>query len=69
MHIQVSSNHGPRGSGGITIGKTIFTCVYIETNLLQNQQTYFNEILYRSSLGKGNNKMFNLRARSSSKGR
>jgi hypothetical protein len=26
----LSSNHGPWGSGGATVGKTIFTCVYIE---------------------------------------
>jgi hypothetical protein len=29
VQIQVCSNHGPRGSGGATIGETIFTCVYI----------------------------------------
>jgi hypothetical protein len=27
--IQVCTNHGPRGSYGATMGKTIFTCVYI----------------------------------------
>jgi hypothetical protein len=27
VQIQVCSNHGPRGSGGATIGETIFTCV------------------------------------------
>jgi hypothetical protein len=55
MLIQVSSNHGPRGSGGATIGKTAFTCVYIEKkNLLQNQQANFNQTWYKSSLGKGN---------------
>ena len=30
MQIQVCSNHGPRGSGGATIGETIFTCVYFK---------------------------------------
>jgi hypothetical protein len=30
MYIQVSSNHGPRWSGGATVGKTIFANVYIE---------------------------------------
>jgi hypothetical protein len=29
VQIQVCSNHGPRGSGGATIGENIFTCVYI----------------------------------------
>ena len=29
VQIQFCSNHGPRGSGGATIGETIFTCVYI----------------------------------------
>jgi hypothetical protein len=27
--IQVCSNHGPRGPDGVTIGKNIFTCVYV----------------------------------------
>jgi hypothetical protein len=30
MKIQIYSRQGPRGSGGATIGKTIFTYVYIE---------------------------------------
>jgi hypothetical protein len=30
----VDLNDGPRGSGGATIGKTIFTCVYIEKKIL-----------------------------------
>ena len=43
----------PGGSGGATIGKTIFTYVYIEKNLLlQNQQANFNQTWHRSSLGK-----------------
>jgi hypothetical protein len=29
VQIQVSTNHGPRGSDGATMGKTIFTYVYI----------------------------------------
>jgi hypothetical protein len=29
VQIQVCSNHGPWGSGGATIGETIFACVYI----------------------------------------
>jgi hypothetical protein len=29
VEIQVYTNYGPRGSGGATIGKMIFTCVYI----------------------------------------
>jgi hypothetical protein len=29
VQIQVCSNHGPRGSGGATIGETIFAYVYI----------------------------------------
>jgi hypothetical protein len=29
VQIQVCTNHGPRGSGGATMGKTIFTRVYI----------------------------------------
>jgi hypothetical protein len=34
----------PGGSGGATIGKTINTYVYIEKNLLlQNQQANFNK--------------------------
>ena len=34
-----------RGSEGATIGKTIFLCVYIEKNLLlQNQQANFNKL-------------------------
>jgi hypothetical protein len=41
--------------GGATIEKTIFTNVYVENNLLlQNQQTNFNQTWYKSSLGKGN---------------
>jgi hypothetical protein len=47
------SHHGPRGSGGATIGKTIFSYVYIEKNLpLQNQQANFNQSWYKSFLGK-----------------
>jgi hypothetical protein len=30
MKIQKCSNYGSHGLGGATIGKTIFTCVYIE---------------------------------------
>jgi hypothetical protein len=59
----------PGGSGGATIGKTIFICVYIEKNLLQNQQANFNKTWYTSSLGKGNSKLYKSRARSFSKGR
>jgi hypothetical protein len=29
MYIQNCTHHGPWGSGGATIGKTIFTCIYI----------------------------------------
>jgi hypothetical protein len=44
------SNHAPRGSGGSTIGKTIFTCVYIENNLfLQNQADQYHTS-YKSTL-------------------
>ena len=28
MQIQLCSNHDPRGSGGATIRKTIFKCIY-----------------------------------------
>jgi hypothetical protein len=31
-------NYGTQGSDGATIGKTIFTCVYIGNSLLQKQQ-------------------------------
>jgi hypothetical protein len=34
MYIQNSSHHGPWGSDGATIGKTIFTYVYIETKFV-----------------------------------
>jgi hypothetical protein len=30
VQINVSSNHGPQGSDGVTIGKSIFSHVYIE---------------------------------------
>jgi hypothetical protein len=36
---------------------------------LQNQQANFNKIWYKSSLGKGNSKLYKSRARSFSKGR
>jgi hypothetical protein len=36
-------------------------------NLLQNQQANFNQTWYNLFLGKGNSKLFKLRARSSSK--
>jgi hypothetical protein len=35
MH-QVCRNHGSWGLHGATIGKTIFTCVYIGKNLLKS---------------------------------
>jgi hypothetical protein len=59
----------PGGSGGATIRKTIFTYVYIEKSLLQNQQANFNQTWNKLSLGHGDSKLFKLRARSSSKGR
>jgi hypothetical protein len=41
--------------GGATIGKTVFKYVYIEKNLLlQNQKANFNQTWCKSSLGKGN---------------
>jgi hypothetical protein len=40
----------------------------LKKNLLQNQQANFNQTWYKSSLGKGNSKLYKLRARSSSKG-
>jgi hypothetical protein len=50
----------PRKSGGATIGKTIFAYVYIEKNLLlQNQLANFNQTWHKSSLGKGNSKCSN----------
>jgi hypothetical protein len=52
--------------GGATIRKITF--VNIEKNLLQNQQANFNQTWYKLSFGKGNSKLFKLRARSSSKG-
>jgi hypothetical protein len=58
------------GEGRSTIRKTIFIYVYIEKNfLLQNQNANFNQTWYKLSLGKGNSKLFKLRARCSSKGR
>jgi hypothetical protein len=33
MWIQNCSHHGPRELGGATLGKTIFTCVYIEKKI------------------------------------
>jgi hypothetical protein len=55
--------------GGAKIRKTIFTCVYIEKNLLlQNQQAKFNQTWYKLCWGHGNYKLFKLRARSPSKG-
>jgi hypothetical protein len=36
VQIQVCSNHDPQGLDGAMIGKIIFTCIYIEKNLLQN---------------------------------
>jgi hypothetical protein len=48
----------PRGWVGATIGKTIFTDVYIEKNLLlQNQLANFNQTWYKSSFGEGNFKL------------
>jgi hypothetical protein len=39
----------------------IFTYVYIEKNLLfQNQQSNFNQTWYKLFLGKGNSKLFKL---------
>jgi ABC-type siderophore export system fused ATPase/permease subunit len=35
----------PWRSRGATIGKTIFTCVYIKKHLLQNQQANFNNLV------------------------
>jgi hypothetical protein len=58
MQIQNCSHHGPWGSGGATIGKTIFMYAYIEKNLLQNQLANFNQTWQKSSLGKGNSKLF-----------
>jgi hypothetical protein len=34
--LYVYTNHGPRGSDGPTMGKTIFTSVYIGKNLLKS---------------------------------
>jgi hypothetical protein len=38
VQIQVSSNHGPRGSGGATIGKIILYWKKIEDFLFQNKK-------------------------------
>jgi hypothetical protein len=35
VQIQVCKNHDPRGSGRATIGKTVFTSVYIGKNILK----------------------------------
>jgi hypothetical protein len=43
----------PRDREGPQLEKTIFTCAYIEKDLLQNQQANFNQTWYKSSLGKG----------------
>jgi hypothetical protein len=45
VQIQICLDHGPRRSGGATIGKTIFTCI-----LLQDQQINFNQTWYKSFL-------------------
>jgi hypothetical protein len=63
MQIQISSNHGPRGSEGATIRKTNYSHVYIENNLLQNQQANFYETWYKSSLGEKNERLLKRRAR------
>jgi hypothetical protein len=55
-------------SGGHNRENHIYMC-YIEKNLLQNQQANFNQAWYKSSLGKGDSKLFKLSAKSSSKGR
>jgi hypothetical protein len=62
------SNHGPRGSEGVTIGKRIFNCLYIEKNLLQNQQANFNKTWYKSSLGEEKKKCLNERQGSHPRG-
>jgi hypothetical protein len=56
--MQVYLNHDPQGSGGTTIGKTIFTRVYTEKKNLQNQQANFNQTWYKSSLGKEDSELF-----------
>jgi hypothetical protein len=45
----------------------IYICLYRKKNLLLNQQANFNQTWYKSSLGKGNSKLYKLRARSFSK--
>ena len=44
VQIQVCSNHGPRGSGGATIGETNFTRVYVQENVLKNYLTRYVQI-------------------------
>jgi hypothetical protein len=49
-----------RGSRGATLGKTKFTCVYIEKKKhLQNQQANFNQTWYKPSLGEENKNLLN----------
>jgi hypothetical protein len=40
------------------MGKTIFICVYIGKNLLQNQLANSNQTWYKAPLGKGNLKLY-----------
>ena len=47
----------------------IYICLYWTNLLLQNQQANFNQTWHKSSLGKGNSKLYKSRARSFSKGR
>jgi hypothetical protein len=53
--IQNCLHHGP---GKVTIGKPYLHVFILKKNLLQNQLANFNQTWYKSSLGKGNPKLF-----------
>jgi hypothetical protein len=59
----------PGGREGPQYGKPYFSVFILKKNpLLQNQQANINQTWYKSSLGKGNSKLYNSRARSFSRG-
>jgi hypothetical protein len=62
VQIPVCSNLVPRGSGVTTIRKTVFTCLYMRTNLLKiffrTSWPFQSNLVYKSSFGEGNSSFF-----------